>query len=174
MKLPTTLKLVTYKHSSSWRTFSSRQPELRFPEASLETKLVFVPARASGSNTCSAWRSFWETRARSSNQSGWIVPLLGCFPPLPLLCTQCSGRSLPRSPGSLMCHHFFFCTSCSSFRAAVFFGSTLSRLFRSSTQALMSCRNHNESLELKTEPGRRVPTVHLQADVGIAGASTSL
>lgn len=84
------------------------------------------------------------------------------------LCTQCSDRSLPPSPESLMRRHFFFCTSCSSFRAAVFFDSTLSRLFRSSTQALMSCRNDDKNLELKPNQGWGERTVNF------TGASAGL
>lgn len=61
-------------------------------------------------------------------------------------CKQRSDRSLPPSQEALMRCHFFFCTSCSIFMAAMFFGSTLSRVFRSSTQALMSCRNDNKNL----------------------------
>lgn len=38
-----------------------------------------------------------------------------------------------------LCHFFFFWASCSSLSAAAFSGSTLRRLFKSSTQALTFC-----------------------------------
>lgn len=97
----------------------------------LETELMFVPQSVNRSNTASAGGSLWETQAQSfrSRRLNRVTALR--------LRTQRGDRSSPPAE-SLMCPHFFFCTSCSSFTAAVFFGSTLSRLFRSSTQALTS------------------------------------
>ena len=66
--------------------------------------------------------------------------------PLPLLSVRSAVTDPYRRLQSPSCRaHFFFCTSCSIFRPAVLFGSTLSRLFRFSSQALMSCRNDNEN-----------------------------
>lgn len=92
---------------------------------SLEQTCVHVGKHGAESCHCSTVFSHKNMRDSSSSPS----------------CTQCSDRSLPPSPGV---RRHFFCTSCSSFRAAMFFGSTLSRLFRSSTQALTSCRNDND------------------------------
>lgn len=159
-------KLLKYKHSqhsqngsasSSWYTPSSKhQPKLCFPEAhvcSSESKQVtnmFGVNKLLG-NTDSIFDLKQLDLVTAKLLSVTLLKKISTMGlTLSFLCTVQWQTLTAVSRDPLMClHFFFFCTSCSSFRAAVFFGSTLSRLFRSSTQALTSCRNDNGNFKLK-------------------------
>ena len=111
-------------------------PELRFPEASWDR----AHARREA--------AFGKRSLSSGLGSGWIVSLLGRFasPDSHKNITDFGEHFNARSAAtdSHRCISHFFCTSSSIFRAAVFFGSTFSSLFRSATQVLMSCDRNME------------------------------